>query len=54
MAFAALCKYGTLQFSAAYGLIAGVLFAVASAANAIKNGTMITRSMVSLLGRFMV
>ena len=30
MAFAALCKYGTLQFRAAYGLIAGVLFAVAS------------------------
>ena len=53
MAFAALCKYGTLQFSAAYGLIAGVLFAVASATDFLDGYLARKYHLVTDFGKFM-
>lgn len=53
MAFAALCNYGTLQFSATYGLIAGVLFAVASATDFLDGYLARKYHLVTDFGKFM-
>ena len=53
MAFAALCKYGTTQFSAAYGLIAGVLFAVARVTDFLDGYLARKYHLVTDFGKFM-
>ena len=53
MAFAALCNYGTLQFSATYGLIAGVLFAVASVTDFLDGYLARKYHLVTDFGKFM-